>query len=40
MAASEEAGARQAMIDACLKMNHTGINQGTAGNLPVFLTMK
>jgi len=35
MAASEEAGARQAMIDACLKMNHTGINQGTAGNLSV-----
>jgi len=23
------------MIDACLKMNHTGINQGTAGNLSV-----
>ena len=35
MAASEEAGARQAMIDACLKMNHAGINQGTAGNLSV-----
>jgi L-fuculose-phosphate aldolase len=35
MAASEEAGTRQAMIDACLKMNHTGINQGTAGNLSV-----
>ncbi|HUZ90728.1 MAG TPA: class II aldolase/adducin family protein [Methylocella sp.] len=35
MAASEEAGARQAMIDACLNMNRTGINQGTAGNISV-----
>jgi L-fuculose-phosphate aldolase len=35
MAASEEAGARQAMIDACVNMNRTGINQGTAGNLSV-----
>jgi L-fuculose-phosphate aldolase len=35
MAASEEADARQAMIDACVNMNRTGINQGTAGNLSV-----
>jgi L-fuculose-phosphate aldolase len=35
MAASEEEGARQAMIEACLNMNRTGINQGTAGNLSV-----
>jgi|SRR5579875_284059 L-fuculose-phosphate aldolase len=35
MAASEEAGVRQAIIDACLAMNRTGINQGTAGNISV-----
>jgi len=32
---SEEAGARQAMIDACLSMNRLGINQGTSGNISV-----
>jgi L-fuculose-phosphate aldolase len=35
MAASEETGARQAIIDACLTMNSTGINQGMAGNISV-----
>lgn len=35
MAASEESGARQAMIGACLEMNRAGINQGTAGNISV-----
>jgi L-fuculose-phosphate aldolase len=35
MAASEESGARQAMIGACLDMNRAGINQGTAGNISV-----
>ena len=35
MAESEEVGARQAIIDACLNMTRTGINQGTAGNISV-----
>jgi L-fuculose-phosphate aldolase len=35
MAAAEEEGVRQAIIDACLAMNQNGINQGTAGNISV-----
>lgn len=35
MAGSEEAGARQAILDACLSMIRAGINQGTAGNISV-----
>jgi L-fuculose-phosphate aldolase len=35
MAAAEEEGVRQAIIGACLAMNHNGINQGTAGNISV-----
>jgi L-fuculose-phosphate aldolase len=35
MAASKEETVRQAIIRACLKMNATGINQGTAGNISV-----
>lgn len=35
MTASGEAGARQAIVDACLKMTRDGINQGTAGNISV-----
>jgi L-fuculose-phosphate aldolase len=35
MAAAEEEGVRQAIIGACRAMNHSGINQGTAGNISV-----
>ena len=30
---NEEREARQSIIDACLRMNQTGINQGTSGNI-------
>jgi L-fuculose-phosphate aldolase len=33
MPASGEAGARQAIVNACLNMKRDGINQGTAGNI-------
>jgi len=33
MPGAEEAGARQAILNACLKMNETGINHGTTGNI-------
>jgi len=32
---AEEKAARQSVIDACLKMNADGINQGTSGNISV-----
>jgi L-fuculose-phosphate aldolase len=35
MASAEEEGIRQAIIGACVAMNHNGINQGTAGNISV-----
>jgi L-fuculose-phosphate aldolase len=35
MAATDEEAVRQAIIGACLGMNHNGINQGTAGNISV-----
>lgn len=35
MAASEEESIRQAIVGACLTMNASGINQGTAGNISV-----
>jgi L-fuculose-phosphate aldolase len=35
MAASEEKSIRQAIVGACLAMNASGINQGTAGNISV-----
>jgi L-fuculose-phosphate aldolase len=35
MAGAEEECLRQAIIDACLRMNRSGINQGTAGNISV-----
>jgi L-fuculose-phosphate aldolase len=35
MAASEEESIRQAIVGACLAMNASGINQGTAGNISV-----
>lgn len=33
--ATEETATRQAIIDACLEMNATGLNQGTSGNISV-----
>jgi L-fuculose-phosphate aldolase len=35
MAGAEEESLRQAIIDACLRMNRGGINEGTAGNISV-----
>ena len=35
MAASGEESIRQAIVGACLAMNSSGINQGTAGNISV-----
>jgi L-fuculose-phosphate aldolase len=35
MAATREGDLRQAIVDACLAMIRTGINQGTAGNISV-----
>jgi ribulose-5-phosphate 4-epimerase/fuculose-1-phosphate aldolase len=32
---SDESGKRQAIIDACRRMNALGINQGTSGNISV-----
>ena len=32
---TSETHARKAIIDACLKMNTTGLNQGTSGNISV-----
>ncbi len=32
---TEEKATRQAIIDACLEMNATGLNQGTSGNISV-----
>ena len=40
MAATEEKGVRQAIIGACLAMNHNGINQGSAGNISVALEQR
>lgn len=37
MNATEERALRQSMVETCRKMNSTGINQGTAGNLSVRL---
>ena len=31
----EERAARQSIIDACLRMNALGINQGTSGNISI-----
>jgi L-fuculose-phosphate aldolase len=35
MAAADEETVRQAIVGACLAMNRSGINQGTAGNISV-----
>ena len=35
MTSSDESGKRQAIIDACRRMNALGINQGTSGNISV-----
>src|SRR3981081_3930544 len=33
MPASKDRAKRQAIIDACIRMNQLGINQGTSGNI-------
>jgi L-fuculose-phosphate aldolase len=33
MPASNDSAKRQSIIDACLRMNQLGINQGTSGNI-------